>query len=191
MASPAIFAPPQTPMVQPPPSIGACWRDFSPEIIVHCTQGVQWKIEANWPAVYAELEKRLIASPEIQAGAIGTMAIETARTFEPVREAYWLSEEWRANNLRYYPYYGRGYIQLTWDYNYTNYGSIIGQPLYNQPDLALEPDIAAAVFAEFFGQSGAAAAAARCDWAECRRRVQGADAGLSELIAICTCLGYP
>jgi hypothetical protein len=37
---------------------------------------------------------------------LATVHWETNRTFEPVREAYWLSEEWRKRNLRYYPFYG-------------------------------------------------------------------------------------
>ncbi|HEY1292966.1 MAG TPA: glycoside hydrolase family 19 protein [Chloroflexota bacterium] len=159
--------------------------------MARCTNCPQLVIEANWPAIYAELERCGIASPEVQAGALSTIAIETARTFAPVREAYWMSEDWRAENLRYSPYYGRGYIQLTWDYNYQSYGQIVAQPLLEQPDLALEEAIAASVFAEFFGRSGAAAAAQRCDWTECRRRVQGGSAGLDELKHVCACLGYP
>ena len=57
---------------------------------------------------------------------------ETAFTFEPVREAFHLSENWRKRNLRYYPYYGRGFVQLTWDYNYRKYG------IEKNPDEALE-----------------------------------------------------
>lgn len=52
------------------------------------------------------------------AYALATTKYETAHTFHPVREAYWLSETWRQNNLRYYPWYGRGYVQLTWERNY-------------------------------------------------------------------------
>lgn len=41
-------------------------------------------------------------------------------------------------------YYGRGYVQLTWDYNYKKVGAAIGQDtkLYINPDLALDKDIA-------------------------------------------------
>src|SRR5690606_34382592 len=40
---------------------------------------------------------------------------ETGKTMQPVREAYWLDEDWRRRNLRYYPFYGRGDVQLTWE----------------------------------------------------------------------------
>lgn len=43
---------------------------------------------------------------------------ETNQTMQPVREAYWLSEGWRKKHLRYYPWYGRGKVQLTWEKNY-------------------------------------------------------------------------
>jgi hypothetical protein len=53
------------------------------------------------------------------AYALATAAHETAHTMQPVREAFWLSESWRRTHLaRYYPFYGRGYIQLTWRANY-------------------------------------------------------------------------
>lgn len=72
---------------------------------------------------------------------IATAYWETNRTFEAVKEAYWLSEEWRRNNLRYYPYYGRGIVQTTWKYNYQRYSDILKIDLVNNPDKALDPDI--------------------------------------------------
>ena len=52
------------------------------------------------------------------AYVLATAYHETAHTMKPVREAFWLSEGWRRDNLRYYPWYGRGYAQLTWRRNY-------------------------------------------------------------------------
>ena len=51
-------------------------------------------------------------------------------------EAGYLSEE-KAEAYRktkdYYPYYGAGYIQLTWSYNYKAFADYIGDPeIYNQ-----------------------------------------------------------
>lgn len=34
-------------------------------------------------------------------------------------------------------YYGRGDVQLTWDYNYKKMGKLLNLDLYNNPDLAL------------------------------------------------------
>ena len=63
---------------------------------------------------------------------------ETAGTFKPVREAYWKDEDWRRRNLRYFPFYGRGYVQLTWRANYKKYGAILDMPLVSRPKLLLD-----------------------------------------------------
>lgn len=74
---------------------------------------------------------------------LATAFWETARTMQPVKEAYWLSEEWRKNYLRYYPYYGRGLVQITWKENYKKLSPIVGHDLVANPDDALLPDVAA------------------------------------------------
>lgn len=76
------------------------------------------------------------------AYGLATADWETAHTFKPVREAFWEPSGWRKKNLRYYPYYGRGYVQLTWKRNYSYYGDILGVDMVADPDLALRPDIA-------------------------------------------------
>lgn len=45
----------------------------------------------------------------------------------------------------YYPYYGRGFVQLTWKSNYDKAGKRLGIDLLQNPDLALEPVYAANV----------------------------------------------
>jgi predicted chitinase len=68
----------------------------------------------------------------------------------PVREGFSKSnaeaiDHVRKHNRAYgkmengHVYYGRGYVQLTWDYNYRKEG------ILNNPDKALEPDFAAIV----------------------------------------------
>lgn len=42
-------------------------------------------------------------------------------------------------------YYGRGYVQITWDYNYRSVGKRLGIDLYGNPDLALDRKIAAEI----------------------------------------------
>jgi putative chitinase len=81
------------------------------------------------------------------AYVLATGQWETAHTMEPVKEAYWLSEEWRKNNLRYYPWYGRGFVQLTWEENYKRAQKELGlgTQLTDDPDKALDPVIAAQV----------------------------------------------
>ena len=67
---------------------------------------------------------------------------ETARTMQPVREAFFLggTAEDHRKTLSYYPYYGRGYVQLTHKTNYKKAGKAIGADLENDPDLALKPE---------------------------------------------------
>jgi predicted chitinase len=76
------------------------------------------------------------------AYVLATVEWETAQTFKPVKEAFWKSEEWRRENFRYYPYYGRGYVQLTWETNYAKYAEVLGVDLVKNPDLAMKPQYA-------------------------------------------------
>ena len=76
------------------------------------------------------------------AYVLATVLHETAGTYEPVIEAYWKSEEWRKRNFRYYPYYGRGFVQLTWDYNYKTFSKLLKKDLVNNPELACDYNIA-------------------------------------------------
>lgn len=81
---------------------------------------------------------------------LATSEWETAHTQEPVREAFWLSETWRRDNLRYYPHYGRGFVQLTWKDNYERADAELGLDgaLIDNPDNALEPTTAARVIVQ-------------------------------------------
>ncbi len=45
-------------------------------------------------------------------------------------------------------YYGRGHVQLTWADNYKRMGDILGIPLLQNPDLALDPDYSARILVE-------------------------------------------
>ena len=84
------------------------------------------------------------------AYALATVWHETGATMEPVREAHGLSEAWRKKNLRYWPHYGRGFVQITWlkNYDWLDKASAAagltkpGEILANL-DLAMRPDISA------------------------------------------------
>lgn len=78
------------------------------------------------------------------AYVLATSDWETAHTHKPVKEAYWLDESWRRNHLRYYPWYGRGFVQLTWEVNYKRAQEELGlgTMLTDDPDKALDPEIA-------------------------------------------------
>lgn len=66
---------------------------------------------------------------------------ETAQTMTPVREAYWMSEAWRKRNLRYWPWYGRGLIQTTWEANYKKMSKYVGVDLLEDPDALLRWEV--------------------------------------------------
>jgi len=77
------------------------------------------------------------------AYVLATVEWETAHTWLPVKEAFWTSEKWRKKHLRYYPYFGRGFCQITWKENYEKFGKLLGVDLVEHPDLALYPKYAA------------------------------------------------
>jgi len=79
---------------------------------------------------------------------LATAQHETNGTFKPVKEAYWLSDGWRKRNLRYYPYYGRGYVQITWESNYRKFSKILTEhykseyiDLVKYPELVMNEEI--------------------------------------------------
>ncbi len=87
------------------------------------------------------------------ADALATSFLESNKTMQPVEEAYYLGSKaaaWRKKNLRYYPWYGRGDVQLTWIANYTKAdaelakaGLIKAGALLANPELALVPQFSA------------------------------------------------
>ncbi len=81
------------------------------------------------------------------AYTLATSYHETAKRMLPVREGLNASDNWRKKNLRYYPWYGRGDVQLTWETNYKKADKELGLggALVANPDLALDPDISAKV----------------------------------------------
>jgi hypothetical protein len=101
-------------------------------------------------AIRWECQSQGIGLRTQMAYVLATTEWETARTFKPVREAYWLSEAWRKKNFRYYPYYGRGFVQLTWKNNYQTYSTLLKIDMVKDPDLALDPNVALFVLVHGF-----------------------------------------
>jgi len=89
------------------------------------------------------------------AYSLGTTFHETARSMQPIRELG--QGRGRPYGIPVAPYnqtyYGRGYVQLTWERNYANatrslvkHGVVGGDiDLVRTPDLAMRPDIAAGI----------------------------------------------
>jgi hypothetical protein len=133
-------------------------------------------------AIKAECQALEIGLKTQIAYVLATTQWETAQTFKPVREAFWHDEAWRKANLQYYPYYGRGYVQLTWHDNYKAYSDILSQDLVNNPDLALDPKIALFVLVHGF-KTGAFTGrritdfidSGQTDFVDARRCINGTD----------------
>ena len=101
----------------------------------------------NINSILNAVNKHNISNIKQVAYLLATAYHETNATMQPVREAYWLSEAWRKKNLRYYPWYGRGHVQLTWQVNYKKADDKLGLKglLIKNPDLAMRSDISAEV----------------------------------------------
>jgi hypothetical protein len=124
------------------------------------------------------------ATVQQTAYLLATGCWETAHTLRPVREAYYLGDRADAfrRSLRYWPWYGRGYVQLTWEANYRRAGAELGVDLIAYPDLALTAEIAAEVLVVgslqgwFTGKSlGDFVGPGRCDYVQARRVINGLD----------------
>lgn len=147
---------------------------WSASAVAAATQCPLANVEQTWLAIYQTAKRWGFASPNNLVGLLGTFAKETASTMLPVKEAYWLSEEWRRTNLtRYYPYYGRGFIQTTWLSNYERVRAVTGIDVVTNPDRLLEPLVAAEAACIYWKDRGLSDVAERQDWAEVRVRVYG------------------
>lgn len=119
------------------------WGIWTPDEIATAAQVPVQAVKDNWPFVYEAMVKYHVDTVYSMVGMIGTIAKESASTFAPVKEAFWLSEEWRKQNLRYYPWYGRGFIQTTWQSNYEKVRDRTGIDVVSNPDLLLDAGPAA------------------------------------------------
>lgn len=175
------------------------WRWWSSETIARITGCPEDAVTHNWPLIVDALEGRGIYDRDVCLGVLPTVSIETASQFAPVEEAFWLSDDWRRANLRYYPFFGRGYIQITWEENYRDAGAALGVDLVGNPALALDPTVSARVFAWFWATKGVRAKDGSrfytlvdlChehDYEWIRRSVQGGTDGLDRLIAMASAL---
>lgn len=106
--------------------------------------------EGTIDAIRWECQAQGIGLATQTAYVLSTVEWETAKTFKPVKEAFWLSEAWRKKNLRYYPFYGRGFVQLTWKNNYEKYSKLLGVDMVKDPDLAMNNNVALFVLVHGF-----------------------------------------
>jgi hypothetical protein len=176
-----------------PAPIGDPWRFWSAGTIAALLGVDPANVIISWPAVYRELAARGIGDRPVCVAALATIRVECP-PFVPIPEyASGWEYEGRADLGNVIAgdgprYKGRGLIQLTGRANYRAYGERLGIDLEGNPDLALNPDVAAVVFADYFADHrtaqgyGIPDAARGGDWRWTRILVNGGLNGWSEYI---------
>lgn len=139
---------------------------------------------------FTALVRRLTTDPKIPdlrwvAYMLATVKHETAGTFAPIAEyGRGKDQPYGIPDLNGRIYYGRGYVQLTWKENYAKLGKQLGlgDALVENPDLALDPDIAYRILSHgmrngsFTGRKLADyISGSRCNYVGARRIINGDD----------------
>lgn len=145
--------------------------------------------EKNLKLITEALAERHILNRLCLVAALATVKVETGG-FSPISEYggdQYFTENYEnredlGNNqpgdgIRYK---GRGFVQITGRANYEYYGRKLGVPLIENPDLALQADIASKILAEYFLDHRVSEAANQHDWERVRRLVNGGLNGWDE-----------
>lgn len=128
-----------------------------------CPHAPKQNVAASWPVIAHAMRQRGLCDHALLLLAVATVDTETGS---------WLSVEELVSsaNTRDTPFdryegvtvlgnrtpgdgerfKGRGFLQLTGRANYTLFGSRLGVPLHQRPELAVVPGVAASVLAEYF-----------------------------------------
>ena len=116
------------------------------------------------------------------AYALGTAHHETDKTFGPIREYGKGKGRKYGKRVNGKVYYGRGLVQLTWDYNYKAMGKELELTLLDDPDLAFELKHAIPIM--FIGMEkgiftgkklGSYFSKTKADWRQARRIINALD----------------
>jgi hypothetical protein len=130
-------------------------------------------VRTSWPLLLAALDWQHCNDHATRVACAATVCVETGVTVNGVNETFLPISELGGPEAWYAPYYGRGYIQLTLRENYAAYGAMLNLDLVGNPDLALQPDVAAKVLALYFVNRGIPAIAAAGNWTGVREAVNG------------------
>lgn len=113
---------------------------------------------------------------------LATAYHETARTMQPVEELGKGKGREYGVVIEGKVYYGRGYVQLTWLYNYKVMSKLLDINLVKNPALACEPDVAAQIMLQgmtrglFTGKKlSGYINSLKCDYIGARRVINGSD----------------
>ena len=145
--------------------------------------GPSRNVANNWPLVEAALDARAIYSPLCAVAAIVTISVETRR-FSPIKKrastAYLRGLYENRNDLGNdrpgdsVKFCGRGFIPIIGRRSHEHFGIEIGKDLAHDPDLAIDPAIAAAILAAYFKDRDVRASADKQNWRMVRLRVNSA-----------------
>ncbi|MCA0870052.1 M15 family metallopeptidase [Seohaeicola saemankumensis] len=160
-------------------------------------------IDKHWPQVRDALKRVDLGDVPMIAMALGTINAETAG-FVPISE-YISKYNTKVTPFDLYDagtakgaklgntvpgdgprFKGRGFVQLTGRYNYSNIGTQLGQDLTGDPELANDPVIASGILARFLKnkESQIRAAIADDDLRLARKLVNGGSHGLDAFTTV-------
>lgn len=91
--------------------------------------------------IIKEASKRGLLRNQL-AYVLATAYHETAHTMKPIKE---MGGEKYLRSKKYWPFFGRGYVQITWEENYVKAGKILGVDFVKSPEKLLEPRYAAPI----------------------------------------------
>lgn len=135
-------------------------------------------------AILDEWDRRGLTDLRYLAYMLATTKHETAHTMQPITE---LGSQSYLRGKKYWPWVGRGYVQLTWEVNYKAMTKLLNAAgfdvdLTKNPDLALDQKVAAFVMFEgmirgtFTGKKLSDYFNAKTtDWTNARRIINGTD----------------
>jgi putative chitinase len=155
--------------------------------ILHCPEA---NVEKYWPLISGCLDSLHIGSDNSKIAALATIAVETANRFEPLHEygSAALHEKEYAGRLGNVnpgdgaKFAGRGFIQLTGEVNYLQYGKELGIDLLKNPEEACAENAASAIFAAFWHDKKCDVYADAERWIDVRHRVNGGENGLAPFL---------
>lgn len=134
-------------------------------------------------AILNEWETRGLTDLRQLAYILATTYHETARTMQPIEEyGKGKGKKYgKPDSVTGQSYYGRGFVQLTWDYNYKSLGALLNVDLYHHPEKALELPIATQIMFEgmikglFTGKKLSDYFNSQTNWVNARKIINGLD----------------
>jgi murein DD-endopeptidase MepM/ murein hydrolase activator NlpD len=140
------------------------------DVIKVCPDADSNAVKKYLPFILKAMAAEGLTSKNQLVGIIATIYVETT-SFRPIDE--------KGNPDRYR---GRGWIQLTFSYNYGSFGKILKVDLLNNPDLANQPEIAAKILVAYWkgkhnANQNCSISAEQGNWPEVRRQVNGSSTG--------------